>query len=254
MGDREWIHPLLLYWHWQRFGGILCAQASPCVPFTAVAWPPARGSGTHAVLYSVNPAMGAGHMGFCPAGICPASGTNGRRMRDRLPVAINTVHMFTVRLLLSAVSVLLLPIVSVLPIFKPTAWCYSSQLIKQSTSYCLFTPCYINHGPQTVFTRNVSDTNIMHDGHRHKRSSPICRLPIAHRLFFLFLHAHPQAVEFLLPIDLLVLRQACVQDVLFVLLIHVLLRRPHVLAHGFILPIAILLRHPSTAGLWAQVM
>ena len=95
MGDREWIHPLLLYWHWQRFGGILCAQASLCVPFIAVAWPLARGSGTHAVLYSVNPPMGAGHMGVCPAGICPASGSQwpphaGHRVfiAYRLPVAI----------------------------------------------------------------------------------------------------------------------------------------------------------------------
>ena len=161
MGDREWIHPLLLYWHWQRFGGILCAQASPCVPFTAVAWPPARGSGTHAVLYSVNPAMGAGHMGFCPAGICPASGTNGRRMRDIEYLSLTVCllletkeHMSTTRFFLPVDSAVLLLIDCVLPVFKPTSsyclstpWCYSSHLIKPSTSYCLSTSCYINHGP-----------------------------------------------------------------------------------------------------------
>ena len=83
-------------------------------------------------------------MGVCPAGICPASGSQwpphaGHRVfiAYRLPVAIKTVHMFTTRLLLSVVSVLLLPIDSVLPIFKPTSsicvsspWCYSSQVIK----------------------------------------------------------------------------------------------------------------------------
>ena len=97
-------------------------------------------------------------------------------------------------------------IVCVLPIFKPTPWCYSCHLIRQSISYCLFSPWYIN---------------IVHDGHRHRHSSPTGRALIAHRPFScLFLHPHPQAVVILLPIDLFVLRQVCVQDLLLVLLIH----------------------------------
>ena len=121
--------------------------------------------------------------------------------------------MFTTRFLLSIDSVLLLPIDSVLPIYKPTSsyypstsWYYSSHLIKQSISYCLFSPWYIN---------------IVHDGHRHRQSSPSGRVLIAHRPFpCLFLHPHPQAVVILLPIDLFVLRQVCVQDLPLVLLIH----------------------------------
>ena len=114
----------------------------------------------------------------------------------RLPVVINTVHMFTMKLLLSACC----------PYSSRHPWCYRCHLIRQSISYGLFSPCYIN---------------LVHDGHRHRHSSPTGRALIAHRPFScLFLHPHPQAVVILLPIDLFVLRQVCVQDLLLVLLIH----------------------------------
>ena len=180
--------------------------------------------------------MIVGHMGLCSAGICPASGCDYRLSSVR---CYKKQYTFTTRFLFSVVSVLRLPVDSVLPIFKQSSSICALPLVLQQPfapaddPYCLLAPCYINHGPQLVLTRIVSDTNIMHDGHRHRHSSPTRtssgrgRVLTAYRPLFLCLHAHPQAFEFLLPIDLLVLWQACVQVVLFVLLIDFLLQRPH---------------------------
>ena len=75
MGGAEWIDRMLADWQSQVLGGFLGAEASPRVLLIAGAWPLARGGVTHALMYSLNQPKGAGRMGFCPAGVCPATGS-----------------------------------------------------------------------------------------------------------------------------------------------------------------------------------
>ena len=74
MGGAEWIDRMLADWQSQVLGGFLGAEASPRVLLIAGAWPLARGGVGYALMYIPYEAKGAGRLGCCPAGVCPATG------------------------------------------------------------------------------------------------------------------------------------------------------------------------------------